>query len=177
MTRYLPSRNYFYLGVTALALAALSSLIVSRWTVAAIPAGLFVASAALNFVLATRPTIVLTQHDITIGGKTIRWQYIERIDRTGWVSPLIVWLTLTDGSRRLLVYPGALQGSRKLSADLDRRLAASRAQEPHPALIASAESAGAAAVRHPLLNAEDEAEVERLFQRLKSVGHLEQEDR
>jgi hypothetical protein len=146
---------------------------VSRWPLAAIPTGLLLASAALNFFLALRPTIVLTNESLTFGKTSLRWSDIVRIDRTGWVSPLVVWLVLSDGSRKLLIYPGALRGSRRLSADLDRRMAASS-----PANRSASESGPAGGQeRLPLLNADDEAEVERLFQRLKSVGHLEQDDR
>lgn len=165
MSRYLPSRSYLYLGCIGLVLGAASAALASRWALAAIPTGLFLASAALNFFLALRPAVVVTAETLSFGGTVLRWTDIIRIDRTGWVSPLVVWLVLRDGSRKLLIYPGALRGSRRLSADLERRLAA------------SAGSDAAAQERLPLLNAEDEAEVERLFQRLKSVGHLEQEDR
>jgi hypothetical protein len=161
--------------MVALALATLSGFVIPRWALAAIPTGLFIASAALNFFLATRPVIVLTTEDVSIGSKSFRWLDIVRIDRTGWVSPLVVWLALADGSRQLMIYPGALSGSRRLSADLDRRLYASREPDRGQAVTADVDSAPPD--RLPLLTAEDEADVERLFQRLKSVGHLEQEDR
>ena len=116
MTRYLPSRSYLHLGWAGLVLGAGCAAMVMRWPLAAIPTGLFLASAALNFFLATRPAIVLTSDTLSIGDATLRWLDIARIDRTGWVSPLVVWLALTDGSRKLMIYPGALKGSRRLSA-------------------------------------------------------------
>jgi hypothetical protein len=172
MTRYLPARSYMHLGWAGLLLGVGCAAMASRWPLAAIPTGLFLASAALNFFLATRPAIVLTKDTLSVGGVTLRWLDIVRIDRTGWVSPLVVWLALRDGSQKLLIYPGALKGSRRLSAELDRRLAASVA-----ALSPASKPPDDSGERLPLLNPDDEAEVERLFQRLKSVGHLEQEDR
>jgi hypothetical protein len=148
---------------------------ISRWPLAAIPTGLFLASALLNLFLATRPTIVLTNDELSIGSSSIRWLDIAGIEPTGWVSPLVVWLTLTDGSRSLLIYPGALRASRRLSADLERRFAAANTAAGQA--VSPAEHPAEQRDRLPLLTAEDEADVERLFQRLKSVGHLEQEDR
>lgn len=171
MSRYLPSRSYLSLGLIGLGLGFGCAAMVSRWPLAAIPTGLLLASAALNLFLALRPTIVLTNESLTFGKTSLRWTDIVRIDRTGWVSPLVVWLVLSDGSRKLLIYPGALRGSRRLSADLDRRMAASTNRPASESVQPGAQD------RLPLLNADDEAEVERLFQRLKSVGHLEPDDR
>ena len=52
---------------------------------------------------------------------------IRRIDRTGWLSPLIVRLTLYDDSRLTLIYPGDLESCKSLLRTL-RRMA-------HDALI------------------------------------------
>ncbi len=61
---------------------------------------------------------------LTIGKRIIPWMDIRRLDRTGWISPLIVRLTLFDDSRFLLVYPGdpdschsLLRHLRRLSRD------------------------------------------------------------
>jgi hypothetical protein len=88
-----------------------------------------------------------------------------------------VYLTLSDSERLLIVYPGDFDSSAALLRHLRRysRLAlldgvphrqfwgepsgVERTQLPPP--------------RYPVLRPEDEEEVERMFQRLKSVGHLD----
>lgn len=166
--------------MVASALTVVCAAMATQWTLAAVPAGLFLASAALNLFLATRPVIELRADGIVVGEQPFLWNEIDRIERTGWVSPLVIWLLLDDGTRHLLIYPGALRASRKLSSELDRRLAAAQVSEDHVESDRSSEGSALpvpAVEPRPLLTAEDQAEVERLFQRLKTVGHLEQEDR
>jgi len=170
MTRYEPSRNYFLLAGLALALGGFSGWVATRWYLAAIPAGVFAALGLLNLFLALRPTIEVRNGGITVGRRHIPWHEIAHVQRTGWISPLILWLILRDGDRKLLIYPGALDGSRRLFEDLSRRLA--RTWEE--GYIPPRDSRGAPIpMKGPLLSSEDEADVERLFQRLKTVGHLE----
>ena len=45
---------------------------------------------------------------------------IRRLDRTGWISPLMVRITLFDDSRLLLVYPGDLDSCNSLLRHLRR---------------------------------------------------------
>jgi|SoiMethySBSTD1v2_1073268.scaffolds.fasta_scaffold357378_2 hypothetical protein len=175
MTRYVPSRSYAVLAVIALALGALSTWIAFRWLPSAVPAGLFLATSGLNFYLALRPTIELGARTIIVGDKEFLWSEIGRIERTGWVSPLVVRLIFKDGGRLVLIYPGALEGSRRLADELMRRLSRSRETAAQPARALAHVSRDSD--RRPLLTAEDEADVERLFQRLKSVGHLESDEK
>lgn len=178
MTRYIPSRSYAILAAIALALGGLSTWIAFRWLPAAVPAGLFLATSGLNFYLALRPAIELGARTIIVGDKEFLWSEIGRIERTGWVSPLVVRLIFKEGGQLLLIYPGALEGSRRLADDLMRRLSRSRENAHQPAMaqraLAHVPNDGE---RRPLLTAEDEADVERLFQRLKSVGHLESDEK
>lgn len=176
MTRYVPSRNYLVLGIIALSLAGLSAWIATRWLPAALPVLLFLATAALNFYLALRPVIELGAQTIIVGDREYLWSEIETIQRTGWVSPLIVWLVLKDGGRVLVVYPGALEGSRRLSEDLNRRLTRAREIAASRSMVPAGVAAKKKQPRQPFLNAADEADVVRLFNRLKSVGHLGQDD-
>jgi hypothetical protein len=177
MTRYVPSRNYLVLGIIALSLAGLSTWIATRWLPAALPVLLFIATAALNFYLALRPTIEIGAQTIVVGDREYLWSEIEAIQRTGWVSPLIVWLVLKDGGRVLLVYPGALEGSRRLSEDMNRRLNRVRELAASRTMVAAGVQSKKRVNRQPFLNAADEADVLRLFNRLKTVGHLGQDDK
>jgi hypothetical protein len=170
MTRYEPSRNYLALGAVALVLGTLAGWMATRWVSAAVPAGVFFALAGLNFFLAFRPAIEVRNHSLTVGDKQILWAEVVEIRRTGWVSPLVIWMMLRDGSRELVIYPGALDSSRLLMEDMAHRLAR-QSDLGYPVLAAPV--AAGEPIRGPLLNADDAAEVERLFQRLKTVGHLE----
>jgi len=89
-------------------------------------------------------------------------------------------VTLHDGSRVLLIHPGDLDSSASLLRHLRRNSREALLDgvpyrqfwggppSPTPAQIAPP--------RYPMLRPEDEDEVERMFQRLKSVGHLERRD-
>jgi hypothetical protein len=151
---------------------------------ALIPATLFLLSAVFLFLLAFRPALELREGCLSIGRRVIPWMDIRRVDRSlpNWASPLVVRLTLFDDSRVMLVYSGDLDSCNSLLRNL-RRLsrdalidgvpyrqywgevlapAAERKQQPPPP------------PRYRILRPEDEAEVERLYQRLKTVGNLDQ---
>jgi hypothetical protein len=179
MTRYLPARHYITFGITTLALGMFSAWVGTQWTPAFIAAGLFVITAVGLMILALRPPIDVQDAYLAVGKNCIPWMDIRRIDRTHWVTPLIVRLTLYDDTRLTLIYPGDPESCKSLSRSL-RRMA-------HDALIdgipyrqywgevqaPSASKAGSAPPRYRLLLPEDEAEVERLYQLLKTVGHLD----
>ena len=114
-----------------------------------IAAALFLLPAAALLAMAFRPVIEIHETHLRIGRRDIAWSQIRRLDQTGWNVPLAVYLTLQSGDRMLLLYPGDFDSSASLLRHL-RRYA-----------------------RHALL---DEDEVERMFQRLKTVGHLERRD-
>lgn len=180
MMRYLPARHYLSFGIVAFALAAFSGWLGFGWTPGFIPCALFVVSGAVLTYMAYRPAIELHPHHIAVGARTIHWLDIRRVDRTGWVSPLIVRLTLFDDSRVLLIYPGNLDSCQALLRHL-RRASRDALIDGVPyrqywgEMLSSAPDAkGQAAVpRYRLLRNEDEAEVERLYQRLKTVGNLD----
>jgi len=102
---------------------------------------------------------------------------------TRWSAPLLVRLTLADHRRVYVLYPG----DQESSIDLLRQLFRNSRQalldgvahhkfwgEPHLAAAAAPAVTPDPAPRGRLLLPEDEAEVERLFQRLKTVGRLDQ---
>jgi hypothetical protein len=179
MTRYLPAKHYIAFGIVALSLAIFSGWLGMEWMPVFVPAVLFLLSAILLLSLAMRPPVEIHEAYLTVGKRVIPWIDIRRLDRTGWLSPLIVRLTLYDDSRVTIVYPGDLDSCRSLLRAL-RRMCRDALIDGIPyrqywgeVLIASGKSAKAAAApRYRLLLPEDEAEVERLYQRLKSVGHI-----
>jgi hypothetical protein len=107
---------------------------------------------------------------------------IRRLDRTGWISPLIVRVTLFDDTRFSLIYPGDIDACNGLLRHL-RRLSRDALIDGIPyrqywgeVLASGSEPRQKMGPRYRILLPEDEAEVERLYQRLKSVGNLDQKN-
>ena len=109
------------------------------------------------------------------------WLEIRRVDRSATL-PLIVRLTMADKSRILIVHSGDAESSKSLLRHV-RRYSREALIDGVPyrqfwgeplAAPPAVERKALPQPRVPLLMPEDEAEVERLFQRLKTVGHLDQ---
>jgi hypothetical protein len=190
MTRYVPARYYLGFGIAAVVLAGLlgwrgwASLPNSlpAYALAYLPAALLLLTAAVLFALAARPAIEVHESYLTIGKRIIPWMDIRRLDRTGWISPLIVRVTLFDDSRFVMVYPGDLDSCNSLLRHL-RRLSRDALIDGIPyrqywgeVLAPGGDRKQPPAPRYRVLRPEDEAEVERLYQRLKTVGNLDQKN-
>jgi hypothetical protein len=182
MTRYLPVRHYQWFGMSALILAGLSGWLGTQLHAAFVPAALFVLAAGLLFFLALRPAVEIHEGYVAVGTRIIPWMDIRRLDRTGWISPLIIRVTLFDDSRFLLIYPGDLDSCNSLLRNL-RRLSRDALIDGIPyrqywgeVLTPAAERKQVPLPRYRILRPEDEAEVERLYQRLKTVGNLDQKN-
>jgi hypothetical protein len=183
MTRYAPARHYFSFGCVSLALAGFSGWLGMDWAPAFIPALLFLLSSALLFVMAARPPIEIHEGYLSIGKRVVPWMDIRRLDRTGWISPLVVNITLFDDSRITLVYPGELESCNSLLRQL-RRLSRDATIDGVPyrqywgevLTPAGDDRKQIPPPRYRVLRPEDEAEVERLYQRLKTVGNLDQKN-
>jgi hypothetical protein len=182
MTRYLPARHYLAFGITAIVLAGFSGWLGWGWPPAFIPSGLFVATAALLFAAAFRPAIEVHEGYLAMGKRRIPWMDIRRLDRTGWISPLILRITLYDDTRLLMIYPGDLDSCNSLLRHL-RRFSTDALIDGIPyrqywgeLLAPGGERKQVPPPRYRVLRPEDEAEVERLYQRLKTVGNLDQKN-
>jgi len=179
MTCYSPSRHYLSAGLIAVGLAAFSGWIALQWPPAWIAAVLFLASAAILLALALQPAVEIYEHHLAVGKRVIPWKDIRRLDRTSWISPLIVQLTLADDRRIVLVYPGDIDAGKSLLRHL-RRCAKDALIDglPYRKFWGEAVSSGAdrrqlPSPKYQLVRPDDEAEIERMFQRLKTVGHLD----
>ena len=183
LARFTPSRVYISLTLFAVCGAVFSAWNALRWTPSWIAAGLFAISALLMIAVTLRPTVEIHETHLAIGRMQIPWRDIRRIDQTGWNTPLAVMLTLRSQQRIMLLYPGDLDSSSSLLRHL-RRFSREALLDgiPYreywgehitPEAASEKDAEAAAPARYPVLRAEDEEEVERLFQRLKSVGHLE----
>jgi hypothetical protein len=129
--------------------------------------------------IALQPPIEIHESHLRIKRRNIAWNQIRRLDRTGWVSPLVVHVTLLDDERILLIYPGDLDSANSLLRHL-RRYSREALIDGIPyrqfwgdALQGTAERRQLPSPKYHLLRPEDEAEVERMFQRLKTVGHID----
>jgi hypothetical protein len=154
----------------------LSAWTAMHWAPAWIAAVMFGISAAAVGLLAFRPAIEIHETHLGVGRAEIPWTDIRRIDQTGWNAPLAVYLTMADQSRLVLVHPGDLDSSTGLLRHL-RRYSREALLDGIPYKQFWGEAPAAKQLpppRYPLLRPEDEEEVERMFQRLKSVGHIDQ---
>jgi hypothetical protein len=180
MVRYLPARHYFPWGFVVLVMAGFWAWLGLGWAPAFIPVVFLVCIAALLICLALHPAIQVQEACLVIGDRVVPWADIRRVDSTAWLSPLVLRLTLYDDTRILLVYPGDRASSKNLLRQI-RRMSRDALIEGvayrqywGEFLAPPAESRQPPGPRYRLLRAEDEAEIERMFQRLKSVGYLDQ---
>jgi hypothetical protein len=160
-----------------------------------IAAALFFLPAVALLALAFRPVIEIHETHLRVGRRDIPWNQIRRLDQTGWNVPLAVYLSFNDDSRMLLIYAGDFDSSASLLRHLRRYsrqalldgvpyrqfwgeppLSERTAPQLTSSKITLAPSRKLPPPRYPLLRPEDEEEVERMFQRLKTVGHLERRD-
>jgi hypothetical protein len=184
MTRYLPARHYLGFGISAVLLAAAVAwfAFTLHLNLAYVAVGLFLLTAGLLFAMVLRPAIEIHEGYLSIGRRIIPWMDIRRLDRTALLPPLILRITLFDDSRLVLIYPGDLDSCNSLLRHL-RRLSRDALIDGVPyrqywgeVLTPGSDRKQPPIPRYRILRPEDEAEVERLYQRLKTVGNLDQKN-
>lgn len=182
MTRYLPAPYYFWAGAAAVIVAGACGWIGWQKPLVLIPAAVVAVCAIVLFLMAFRPAIELHEGYLSLGRRIIPWMDIRRVDRpVSWMPPLIVRLTLFDDSRVILAYSGDLDSCNSLLRNL-RRLSRDALIDGKPYRQYWGEMLAppperkqpTPPPRYRILRPEDEAEVERLYQRLKTVGNLDQ---
>jgi hypothetical protein len=185
---FLPSRQYARVGWAALAGSLVCVLCGFGAPLAFIPALLCASTAAAIFWLAARPPIRLGDTQFNVGERCIAWREVREINRSrfnnaGFVSPLILHFKLTNGRYKFLIYPGDPDRVERLQKALRKRshLASfdgvpyrefwmwndPTGEDERPALPP------APAPPVHLFSREDEEEIERLYQKLKTVGRLD----
>jgi hypothetical protein len=178
MSRYVPARHYVSFGIVALALAGFSGWLGLSWSPSFGPAVIFLLIAATLLALAFRPAVKVYDAHLEIGKKIIPWQDVRRVDRTGWISPLVVKLALYDEDTVVLVYPGEVDCCKHLLRTL-RQMSTNAMIDGIPyrqywgELLGTGEAKQLTAPRYRVLRPEDEEEVERLYFLLKTVGHID----
>jgi hypothetical protein len=192
LARYRPSRRYILFALLAICGTVFSAWTGLRWPSTWIAAGLFGITSAALIALLWQPSIEIHETHLQLGRRIILWREIRRLDQTGWIAPLLVTLTLANDRRILLLYAGDLDSSTSLLRHLRRHSRnalldgipygqawGELGKPPAPAKTKQPSAAPPQlppAVHRPLLRPEEEEEIERMFQRLKSVGRLDQRD-
>jgi len=179
LARYTPSRRFLSLTLFAFAGTLFSAWIGLSWWPSWIAAGMFFVSTVGLAIVTIRPVIEIHETHLKIGQRLIPWTEVRAVDQTRWSSPLAIYLTLSGEQRHLILYSGDLDASNSLRRHLQRFSRRAMLDgvpyrefwgEP---VVAETKAPDAAPARYPVLRPEDEEEVERMFQRLKSAGRID----
>ena len=177
---FAPSRLYARVGWAALAGAVVCILCCFRAPLAFIPGVLCALTAAGLFWLSSLPRIRVGVTQFHIGERTIAWQEVREINSSRFVSPLILKLKLTNSRRKTLVFPGEPEQIARLMYQLRKNSSWATfdgvAHRDYWTWNDIKEQSGTDSkddnpVR--MLSHDDEEEIERMFQKLKSVGRLD----
>lgn len=187
MSRFAPSRLYLTAAAVSLGLTAFSVWCTLRWWPAGIAALLFALTSALILWLATRPAIGISLTSLSLGRREIVWTKIRRVDQTGWVAPLVLYLTLEGGERLRVLYPGDAESSNELLTLIQQKSVCALINgipwprifgEPQePEQEPEQEQIQQPGPRVKVLTDQDEAEVERLYQQLRTAGRFNDQDK
>lgn len=177
---FVPSRSYARTGWIGISLAVICLGFAVYWPLAFVPATLAGLTSAFLFWLAGRPRISLSESQFSIGPSAIDWREVRAINMTHVMVPLVLRLHLTGNRKRFLIYPGDQDQVQALLYQLRlRSKLASFDGVPYgeywtwATFCASDHKGSHREDLTRLVSPEEEAEIERLYQRLKSVGHLD----
>lgn len=174
-----PSRLYARTGLAALAFCAICALCGLRAPLAFIPGALCGVTAAGLFWLASRPPVQTGDTQFNIGERAIAWCEVREINSSRFVSPLVLRLKLTNSRRRWLVFPGEPEQIAKLMYQLKKGSYLAKfdgvAYRDYWTCISLEASPEGPIAEQPvrMLSADEEDEIESMYQKLKSVGHLD----
>ncbi len=177
-------------ALLALLAAVPSAWVSTRWGTAWLVSSVLLGiTAALTLLLAVRPTIEIHGTHLLIGKRIVFWNEIQRLDRisvrdrTPWIAPLLLRLTLPpkrDLKQEILVFhPGDMDSCVSLLRHIYRYSRVALLDGVPYNEFWGVEPVVATPPPAPgprLLLPEDEEEVERLFQRLKVAGRLDGSD-
>jgi hypothetical protein len=178
---FVPSRLYSRTGWAALAGVVVSVLCGFRAPMAFIPGLLCSLTALILFWLAARPSIRISDTQFNIGERAIAWREVREINSSRFLSPLILKIRLTNSRYVMLFYPGEPDRIEQLLFQLRKNShlasfdgVAHRDYWTWLNLNASHED-GKTMVDTPvrMLSREEEEEIERMYQKLKTVGRLD----
>src|SRR5438270_6384684 len=174
-----PSRLYARVGWAALAGSAICVLCGFRAPLAFIPGFLCAITAATLFWLAARPPVRIGEAQFNIGERAIAWREVVEINSSRFVSPLLLRIKLTNSRRKTLIFPGEPERIARLMFQLRKNSSMASfdgvAHRDYWTWTNLAGTQGNAAADQPvrMLSTDDEDEIERMFQQLKTEGRLE----
>ena len=185
---FVPSRLYGRTGWLVTAGSAAFAFLGVRSPVFLIPAAISLVLAIVILWLSARPHIRIGETQFNIGERSIAWREVKEVNRIRILSPLILRIKLTNSRKKMLIYPGEISRVEQLVHLLRKNshLATfdgvayrdywtwssmaglhsqnqSGQQTPKPLLDQP--------VR--MLSSEEEDEIERMYQKLKTVGSLD----
>jgi len=177
---FAPSRLYSRVGWAALAGSAICVLCGFRAPLAFIPGFLCAVTAAALFWLAARPAIRVGETQFNIGERAIAWREVREINSSRFVSPLILRLKLTNSRRKMLIFPGEPERIARLMFQLRKNShlatfdgVAYRDYWTWTSLAGLGGDNPTLDQPVRMLSPDDEEEIERMYQKLKTVGRLD----
>ncbi len=176
---YLPSRLYARCGWAALACSLICFACALRAPMAFIPGSLCVATGVGLFWLVRRPQIRVSAMQFNVGERSIAWREVREIN-IRLTSPLVLSVKLTNSRRRLLIFPGEPERIARLMYQLRKNSylatfdgVAYRDYWIWTSVTDSNKEENGMETPVRMLSSDDEQEVERMFQKLKSVGRFD----
>ena len=191
---FLPSRWYARTGWFIAAASVALTFFGLRSPFALIPAAAAALAALLLLWLSARPAIHVGETQFNIGDRAIAWREVKEINRVRILSPLILRLKLTNSRKRVLIYPGEMSRVEQLVHLLRKHshlatfdgvayrdywtwssMAGLHGPKPTGALPPGQKLLPKPLMEQPvrMLSAEEEDEIERMYQKLKTVGRLD----
>ena len=127
--------------------------------------------AAVLFWLAARPAIRVGEKQFNVGERAIAWREVREVNRSRFLSPLIVKVKLTNGRKKVLVFPGEPERIERLDFQLRRhsswRHSNGVAYRDYWTWLILSSSRAATPRTHEqpvrMLSTEEEEEIERLY--------------
>ncbi len=177
---FVPSRLYARVGWAALAGSLISILCGFRAPLAFIPGFLCAVTAAALCWLAHRPAVRVSETQFNIGERAVAWREVREINSSRFLSPLILKIKLTNSRHAMLIYPGEPERIEQLLFQLRRSSHLATFDGVAHRDYWTWQSMNGARSENPvleqpvrMLSADDESEIERLYQKLKTVGRLD----
>lgn len=177
---YLVSRLYARIGWAALGGSAICLVCGWRAPLAFIPAFLCAVTATALFWLASRPTIRVSDTQFNVGERTIAWREVREINGSRLVSPLVLRIKLTNARKRLIVFPGEPERIARLIYQLRKNSylatfdgVAYRDYWTWSSMTALRGDSPSLEQPVRMLSPDEEEEIERMYQKLKTVGRLD----
>ncbi len=185
---FVPSRLYGRTGGLITAGSAALGLLAFRMPVFLIPVAILLLVGILLLWLAARPLIRVGETQFNVGERSIAWREVKEVNRVRIVSPLILRIKLTNSRKRILIYPGDISRIEQLVHLLRKNSHLATfdgvayrdywtwssmtglhgqtqpGQQPAKPLLDQP-------VR--MLTSDEEDEIERMYQKLKTVGSLD----